>query len=735
METLRTDMTFACHYRTAAVGYLLVCSWWLLCLSSSLICAAEIPPSSITFPPRPRVAFTSSEIEAWRSDAGRLSTGRQSTNRLEERRQIIDRADQFLRQELYVPTQEGNWVFYYACPKDAASLQAKSLTEHVCPVCGAIYTDERTNAAYRTILNNRLEHSLYDLAVAYALTQDDKYVVPVREALLKWAKAFPTLERHDRWGRRGLLAVVGGKRYAQHLDEAVSAILLAKVYDLVVDSKVFSATDRQTIEQSFLGATVREIQKYQLFVDPKGLNNHITWFNAAYANVGLALGDESLMRDAVYGKHGLLYQLQSSVTDDGLWYEGTIAYHFYALSAIQETLSALRRVGWDLSRNPRLKSLYQGPIQMAYPDGSFPVINDSDPAQLGNYAAFYRFAADYFKDPTFEPHANPSSGGAFIRQQPKSAAMKSSGLVALRRGSGAGAVCAMIDYGIHGGHHGHPDKLNLVLYALGREVVLDVGRITYSVPEYETWARTTVAHNTVVLDRKNQEATEGQLLDFRNTKDYAECLCVSKGAYPGFTLKRCLVLGDAWLVDVLAVSGDHSVTMDWLLHARGDLAPGLAGGRELTGKPLPTGALGRDNGYQHLTDLKEWECSESPVLRFAQPDGKVLSVHCLESVPTSIYTGNGIGHNLGDRVPFVLRRREAAETCFVTVYDLSGAGDAISGVQSQPLDLRGRRKATVEGSRVRFGIRGTTQELRLDLRESPGKEAIQRVRYRKAVKR
>ena len=83
------------------------------------------------------------------------------------------------------------------------------------------------------------------------------------------------------------------------------------------------------------------ILKYN-FHNP-GRNNHQSWFNAAYANVGVAIADPKLINTAIYGKKGLYFQLQNSVTRDGFWFEGTIAYHFYALQAIIETVNAVKR--------------------------------------------------------------------------------------------------------------------------------------------------------------------------------------------------------------------------------------------------------------------------------------------------------------------------------------------------------------------------------------------------------
>lgn len=612
----------------------------LLLLTAGCLGAAP----EVVFGPRPRLAMTRAELDAWLADPARQG----------ERERHLVRADKLVAEGLTVPQGEGQWIFYYACQDDDATLKPESETRHLCPKCGKAYTDARTVAAYRTKLYYQLDRDLYHLAVAYGLTGHEKYAAPVREALLALTEAYPRLERHDRWGRRGMLAVVGGRRYAQHLDEAVSAIELAKAFDLVAEAPVWKAGEADHVAQQFLGAMVREIRALQWAIDP--INNHQTWFNAAYANVGVAIGDAELVRAAFYGKPGLQWQLEHSVTVDGLWYEGTMAYHFYALSAIQETLDAGRRAGIDLAANVRLQSLWRGPLAFTYPDGSFPVLNDSDPGNLRSRKGHYDYARRYFGDESF---ALPSPD----RPQ-ASADLPGIGVVALRRGTGQGAATVFFDYGMHGGHHGHPDKLSITLYALGHELLVDPGRISYSVPEYQTWCRTTVAHNTVVVNRQDQQPATGRLLHFSETADHAAAVATCDAAYPDTTLTRALLLADGWLLEVFQVRTPAAATMDWVAHARGGL--------DLAGTPAAADALGSGPGYQHLTDIRDQ--GQATRMVFAQPTRGALVLQAWPALPA--WTGRGIGYRLTDTVPFVLRRATGTDATFVTLFDFSGTGTA-----------------------------------------------------------
>jgi len=652
----------------------------------------------IVFPPHPRILYNQSEIEAWKKDP-------QKTKEIEK---IIKQADSIISEPLYVPDKEGDWIFYYFCPKDNAMLKPVDNEKHICPVCKKVYCDERTIAAYRTVINNKLDKDAVTVASAFAFTGEGKYANRVKEYLLKLAQLYPLFQRHDRWGRKGIFAVVGGRRYAQNLDEAVSAISLANAYDLIANAKCLSFEEKQTIEE-LLKNIVREILKYEVFHG--GKNNHQTWFNAAYAVVGVATGDSELIKESIYGKYGLLWQIENSVTSDGLWYEGTIAYHFYALEAIQYTLDAVKVIGWDFSKNEKLKSMWLGPINMAYPDGKFPVFHDSDPVELKNYQKFYLWAYKYFGDKLFARYAGiqiPDVKNVEL----KSTNLSGIGVAVLRKGKNNNEVCAMVDYGIHGDSHGHPDKLNIVLFANGKEFLLDPGRISYSVPEYNTWCRTTVAHNTVVIDEKDQQPATGKLLFFDDKHDYSACLVSVDSAYPGYILKRFLVLTEKFLVDAFVVSGKEKAKIDWIIHCRGNIAE--------SSQNIAVDYLGNKNGYQHLKNVKKLLSVSEPVIYEINQQDKKIKIYFLNNSDSSIFTGSGIGYHLKDEVPFLMRRKISESAVFITVYEFMCDSD-IQSINILPVFEKNKKLQETEAIALKISFSEKTIELGFDFREKTSK--------------
>jgi hypothetical protein len=274
----------------------------------------------------------------------------------------------------------------------------------------------------------------------------------------------------------------------------------------------------------------------------------------------------------------------------------------------------------------------------------------------------------------------------------------------------------MMDYGLHGDHHGHPDKLNMVLYALGRELMLDPGRLSYSVPEYESWTRTTVAHNTVVIDEQNQQPDTGKILYFEDKPEFSAAFAVSTGAVPGVVLKRFLVLSGEILIDVTAVESKRMRQIDWVLHGRGTVDSSLP----LTERKGP---LGSSNGYQHLSALREGK-GRAVVFTLHPKNGKAHRVYCLDNQDSTLVTGEGIGYSLRDHPPFLMRRQKARNTVFLTVHDLSGL-DRTLEIEPQFQGGSGR----VPCEEVRIAVTGGPADRRsftLDLRE--GSAAAERCR-------
>jgi len=127
-------------------------------------------------------------------------------------------------------------------------------------------------------------------------------------------------------------------------------------------------------------------------------------------------------------------------------------------------------------------------------------------------------------------------------------------LAMLRSGTGAGSRGVWLDYDI-GGNHGRPDGMNIGLYAKGLELLPGFGYPPVQFGGWFSpralWYKMTAAHNTVVVDGKNQSLHFGE----QETAPLQEQLNPLKGNVRGRT--TAWALGD--VVKVVRASGPDLV--------------------------------------------------------------------------------------------------------------------------------------------------------------------------------
>lgn len=645
--------------------------------------AAELKP---IFPPPPRLATT----------AGELAADEERPDFSARKSAAIAAGEKLLAEPPPLPEGFGSWTFYYACPDDGTDLRALSPAEHACPKCKQRYGDERTVAAYRCRLHYALDRAALTLAWGYAYTNEERFAAGVRRILLHLAEAYKNYPaRQDRWGRTGWFAPLGGRRYVQSLDEAVGVIDLAKAYDLTRGAKCWQVGETKRVEDDFFRLTAETLLWFN-----QGINNHQSWYDAGLMAIGSVLADGPLVEKVVSMPGGFRDQLARSFGDDGLWYEGTMAYQNYALQALVQTVDAGRRLGLPLHEDPRFKLLLDSSLKVAYPDGTYPAINDSDPASFRNFTWSYDWAWRTYGDPRYAqaaawgdpkkltellgPKAKPQSP-----LETKTLDLPNVGLAILRAGKEAEQACVFLDYGPHGGGHGHYDKLSITLFAGGREWLLDPGRLSYSHKEYKTWVKHTAAHNTVVVDERDQRPTTGKLLWLKVDDAGASCAAECRTAYSGVVLRRHLRLTPKMLVDVYDVAVDEDASdkpkrqFDWFIHAQADaLEP--SGPLDATAGPP-----GRGPGYEHLSSSQTWKPTPSMRWDFIA-GGKTLRMWCLGDEAEEVFTARGIGYSIDQKTPTVLRRRRDVKRArFTTVYDLTGAGEYVTGVETLPAAKNG----------------------------------------------
>ena len=631
----------------------------LPCLLTSLSYAAESHPSLLLTP----------------ASLAQLKDRIQSAPFKTAYANLKSRVDASLNDPVDLPPRGSNWYHWYVCPKHGNRLATgKQLApwqwQHICPIDQQILLGDpaKVETDYDgcriQTAHSDLAALVRDAGLLFQLTNDKRYLEKAREILLAYANKYADYPLHT---TRREPKLGGGRVGSQTLDESTFLIPLTQGADLVWPD--LTPQDRATITTKLLLPAAKEV----ILPHKMGVHNIQCWKNSAVGLVGLLLDDTNLIASAIDDPaSGFRTQIRKGVQNDGPWWENAWGYHFYTLSALWPLAEAARNHGIDLY-DPRYKLMFDAPINFAMPNVVLPDFNDSGQVSLRARPDLYELAYARYKDPRYLPllatsdrqnnfslyFGVPQLPPAPTRS-PLSANYPDSGYAILTQTLADQPTWLSLKYGPHGGGHGHPDKLNFILYARSQVLAPDAGITSYGSPLHSSWFRKTIAHNTLTIDQQDQNPATGKCIAFGSLQapsiDY---LIADAGPiHDNLRFTRTIALIDPNLIlfiDQIQSPAPH--TLDIAFHHRGswDSLP--------TGSPFPPSTT---PGYQHLADTSTRQVTDTTTLALRVSNNwKTTLTLAADPQPTTLITATAPGSSTADRVPVALFRRNAANTAFV----------------------------------------------------------------------
>lgn len=210
--------------------------------------------------------------------------------------------------------------------------------------------------------------------------------------------------------------------------------------------------------------------------------------------------------------NALYKEASTQFLPDGAQVELTPGYHNVALTNVLGLYRRAKMTGHvgelPADYTARLERAFDFNLYLMTPDRDLPRFNDSWPVGV---TKLMQDAAGLFPErKDFAWVATEGEQGT--PPQPVSFAFPYAGYWVMRSGWEKNANYAVLDAGPLGYGHVHQDKLNLVVWAYGRELLFDGGGGSYESSPYRSFATDTFGHNTVLVDGKPQR---------RQTKDRA----------------------------------------------------------------------------------------------------------------------------------------------------------------------------------------------------------------------
>jgi hypothetical protein len=354
-----------------------------------------------------------------------------------------------------------------------------------------------------------------DLAQAYVLTGNSKYVNEMASELSSWSKQNPAIADPNKWSGAGW----------QPLSVGMRADSWTWSYQMVLGSSDWTASANTLFLYKLYqhGEFLRGVKPYPL-------NSNRALFEAqGLLEIAHLVPEFTKSSDwKTYSRKLLFSAMDAQLNPDGGHAESSPGYAGSVISSLLEMYWLDRRKGeksaWTKSRVTTLKNAAKAQVQLLTPDGRLPALSDTYRSTIG---PFWDRPRIILSDTSDFPAAKPrlrdvwlfgtSTTGALLGapvspglpDRGKTYSMPQSGYFVMRSGADSDARQITFDAGPTGGEfHGHLDLLNFELFGYGKPLISDPGAYAYNTSARRKWAISTPAHNTISIDGKSHAPIE-----------------------------------------------------------------------------------------------------------------------------------------------------------------------------------------------------------------------------------
>jgi hypothetical protein len=569
----------------------------------------------------------------------------------------------------------------------------------------------------------------------YQILDDEKYAKYVKDMLMQYEEMYKTLPLHPK-----TRSYARGKLFWQCLNDSNWLVYVSQAYDCIYN--YLSEEERNKLETNLFRPFADHIsidspQFYQR------VHNHSTWGNAAVGMIGLVMNDQELIDRALYGikgvnldkkakdndggflnkdgKAGFLANIEEPFSPEGYYNEGPY-YQRYAMYPFLIFAEGLHNVKpeikiFEYKEGVLLKSI-NALLNLSDADGDFFPLNDGQKGM-----SYYNDALVTAVDISYH-FGNQDPGLLSIAAAQNKVLLDDSGLavaLGIKNGKakpfdkksinlsdgpegtqgGVGILRnedleLVFKYAAQGSSHGHYDKLSYSLHENGNEVLQDYGLVRFVnieqkgggnyLKENKTWAKQTIAHNTLVQNETSHFQAKyeigskhhSDLYFFDASNSQVQVVSATEtNAYPGTEMHRTMaIIKDGnfekpFLLDIMKVKSDKENQYDFPFYFMGQV---IKTNFEYESPILSI--LGNDNGYQHLyVEGKGKPSSESTVLSWLGNNNFYTLTTATEPSDELLFTRLGANDpefNLRRDAGFMIRRNNVKNTTFVSIIEPHG---------------------------------------------------------------
>ncbi|MFO7612489.1 MAG: heparinase II/III family protein [Clostridia bacterium] len=598
---------------------------------------------------------------------------------------MMEKLDGFIETYHDEASRVTGWFHHYNCERCQGRLifNIDNSNEHACSVCGHVNSSETLSRVWYNMYRGQANSSIYSSGAAYRLTGDMKYIRHIERILDFYS------ENYDDFVSDPIAKRFEGKLMNQHLDDATSMMTILLGLDMVRER--FSV---EKLKYYYEKLFKREAEMFDFFANR--IYNIPVWIKCAQAMTGVFFNEKEHIQKGIYGVYGVLDQLRKGVTAEGMWYEGSMHYHFYTLMPIAYLMFICRRMEFDIPEMPYIyetvEKMFEYPLRMMFANGRLPNPNDAHPfLEISMYRNQYEYAAAIYDNSLFKglcsgfrsDRTRPGTlAGLLLNVWNGGAAEMDFGTVinpesctAMLRKDGTEVF---LKFGTLTHLHRHPDVMNFEMGFDGDVVSYDIGNGGYASSLFVEWQRKTLCHNTVAVDQTDQYRMSLPFgtVEEANPED-AYIKTKAKAVYEATDYTRSFRVSRNRVEDEFLVRNWETHDVDWFFYCKGQLScpypteevETLASGYLAKGSPCDREYQAeREAGYQHFKDIRKFETDGDWFVDFVLPDKKIR-VSMKGEPGTMVYLVNSPTSDKENMRRGVMVRRVASATTYAAVYE------------------------------------------------------------------
>lgn len=423
-----------------------------------------------------------------------------------------------------LPRERGGWWHAYVCDVHGTELEHGDLYGGAPPArgvpCryGCRVDTPQVRGAWAALAHQACARAILDLSRGGTAERGHAL-----RLLTEYAGRYATLPSAHEEAQPWMLH---GRLFHQALSESIWAVSIGRAALNLADPRPLALLDALVLAAEEARTRLVERGEFR--------SNYTAWLNAAAvvcSHAAARIRGVSPDDTGLTGEHGVYAHVLAATNDDGWEWEGSTYYHAFVLRAYLISLEGVPDVPEEVAG--RLRGMIRVLDDLRTEAGLLPALHDGPYARPGFDEELAELAA------LTAAYAEPGAAS-------KVTVHHDTGYAILR----SPGIHAVVDFGPHGGSHGHRDKLALYLYdPHGAPWQPDPGQVPYGHGALRAHYASGAAHPAFSVNGGEQAECSGVL----EYADDASVVVRCDSAYPGVTARRRLTLAGGRLVDVLTV--------------------------------------------------------------------------------------------------------------------------------------------------------------------------------------